>query len=420
MKSIFFTTLICFVICQTNVQSQERLSLEECYSLTRQNYPLVKQLELISKTAAYSVENAAKGYLPQFNISGQASYQSDVTKIPIQIPGMNVPQLSKDQYRLSAEGTQVLFDGGVIRQQKEAISTNALVENQKLEVELYKLKERVNQLFFGVLLIDAQLKQNELLAKDIQLGIDRAKANIANGIAFKSSLNILKAELLKVNQKNIEQKFTRKGYIEVLGLFIHKTLTEDIALQKPEQPLVQTEIHRPELDLYKQQHNSLDVKERAIAARNLPKFNLFLQGGIGKPALNMLNNSMEPFAIGGLRMSWPLSGFYTSKKERAIIDINRKEIDLQKESFLLNTNFVVKQQDSEIDKQTNLLNSDDEIIALRASVKETSAAQLENGVINTSDYLREVNAEDQARQGKIMHQIQLLMAQYNKQTTTGN
>ena len=420
MKSIFFTTLICFVLCQTNVQSQERLSLEECYSLTRQNYPLVKQLELISKTAAYSVENAAKGYLPQFNISGQASYQSDVTKIPIQIPGMNVPQLSKDQYRLSAEGTQVLFDGGVIRQQKEAISTNALVENQKLEVELYKLKERVNQLFFGVLLIDAQLKQNELLAKDIQLGIDRAKANVANGIAFKSSLNILKAELLKVNQKNIEQKFTRKGYIEVLGLFIHKTLTEDIALQKPEQPLVQTEIHRPELNLYKQQHNSLDVKERAIAARNLPKFNLFLQGGIGKPALNMLNNSMEPFAIGGLRMSWPLSGFYTSKKERAIIDINRKEIDLQKESFLLNTNFVVKQQDSEIDKQTNLLNSDDEIIALRASVKETSAAQLENGVINTSDYLREVNAEDQARQSKIMHQIQLLMAQYNKQTTTGN
>ncbi|WP_449435104.1 TolC family protein [Pedobacter steynii] len=420
MKSIFFTTLICFVLCQTNVQSQERLSLEECYSLTRQNYPLVKQLELISKTAAYSVENAAKGYLPQFNISGQASYQSDVTKIPLQIPGMNVSQLSKDQYRLSAEGTQVLFDGGVIKQQKEAISTNALVENQKLEVELYKLKERVNQLFFGVLLIDAQLKQNELLAKDIQLGIDRAKANVANGIAFKSSLNILKAELLKVNQKNIEQKFTRKGYIEVLGLFIHKTLTEDIALQKPEQPLVQTEIHRPELNLYKQQHNSLDVKERAIAARNLPKFNLFLQGGIGKPALNMLNNSMEPFAIGGLRMSWPLSGFYTSKKERAIIDINRKEIDLQKESFLLNTNFVIKQQDSEIDKQTNLLNSDDEIIALRTSVKETSAAQLENGVINTSDYLREVNAEDQARQSKIMHQIQLLMAQYNKQTTTGN
>lgn len=420
MKSIFFTTLICFVLYQTNVQSQERLSLEECYSLTRQNYPLVKQLELISKTAAYSVENAAKGYLPQFNISGQASYQSDVTKIPIQIPGMNVPQLSKDQYRLSAEGTQVLFDGGVIRQQKEAINTNALVENQKLEVELYKLKERVNQLFFGVLLIDAQLKQNELLAKDIQLGIDRAKANVANGIAFKSSLNILKAELLKVNQKNIEQKFTRKGYIEVLSLFVHKILTEDIVLQKPEQPVVQTEIHRPELNLYKQQRNSLDVKERAIAARNLPKFNLFLQGGIGKPGLNMLNNSMESFAISGLRMSWPLSGFYTSKKERAIIDINRKEIDLQKESFLLNTNFVVKQQDSEIDKQTNLLNSDDEIIALRASIKETSAAQLENGVINTSDYLREVNAEDQARQGKIMHQIQLLMAQYSKQTTTGN
>lgn len=420
MKSIFFTIIICFVIYQTNAQGQEKLSIEECYTLTRQNYPLVKQAELISKTAAYSIENASKGYLPQFNISGQASYQSAVTKIPIQLPGMNIPELSKDQYRLSAEGTQVLFDGGVIKQQKEAISANASVENQKLEVELYKLKERINQLFFGILLIDAQLKQNELLKKDIQLGIDKAKATVANGTAFKSSLNILKAELLKVNQKSIEQQFTRKGYLDVLGLFINKVLTENVVLQKPASPVLQTEIRRPELSLYEQQRKSLDVKEQAIAARNLPKFNLFLQGGVGRPALNMLNNAAEPFAIGGLRMSWPLSGFYTSKKEKAIININRKEIDLQKESFLLNTNFVVKQQESEIDKQTNLLTSDDQIIALRASVKETSAAQLENGVINTSDYLREVNAEDQARESKIIHEIQLLMAQYNRQTTTGN
>lgn len=420
MKSIFFTIMICFVFYQTDAQSPRQLSIEECYTLARQNYPLVKQAELISKTAAYSIENAAKGYLPQFNISGQASYQSNVTKIPIRIPGMNIPELSKDQYRLSGEATQILFDGGMIRQQKEAIARNAAVEGQKLEVELYKLKERVNQLYFGLLLIDAQLKQNELLKKDLKLGVDKANVALINGTGLKSSLNILKAELLKINQKSTELKFSRKGYLDVLSLFVRKTLREDVVLLKPVKPVIRDEVHRPELGLYESQRKSLDVREQAIAARNLPKFNLFLQGGVGRPALNMLNNAIEPFAIGGIRMSWPLSGFYTRKKEKAILDVNRKEIDLQKESFLLNTDFAVKQQDAEIDKQTDLLHSDDEIIALRASVKEASAAQLENGVITTSDYLREVNADDQARQSMIMHEIQLLMAQYNRQTTTGN
>ena len=420
MKSIFFTIIICFAFYETNAQNSGALSIDECYTLARQNYPLIRQGELISKAAAYGIDNAAKGYLPQFNISGQASYQSDVTKIPIKIPGMSIPELSKDQYRLSGEGTQVLFDGGAIRQQKAAITANATVESQRLEVELYKLKDRVNQLFFGVLLIDGQLKQNELFKKDLQLGIDKTKAALANGVALKSSLNMLKAELLKVNQKSIELKFTRKGYLDVLALFIHRPLPENIQLLKPVRPSPGAEIRRPELGLYESQRKSLDIKEQNIAVRNLPRFNLFLQGGIGRPALNMLDNSVEPFAMGGLRMNWPLSGFYTSKKEKAIIETNRKEIDLQKESFLLNTNFMVKQHDAEIDKQIELLNTDDEIIALRVSIKETLAVQLEKGVINTSDYLREVNAEDLARQSKIIHEILLLMALYNKQTTTGN
>lgn len=420
MKLKFLTIIICFCGFQMKAQVPLQLSIEECYLLARQNYPLLKQAELISKAASYSIENAAKGYLPQLNINGQASYQSAVTKVPIQLPGVAIPEPGKDQYRLTAEGTQVLFDGGTINQQKQGIAANAAVEAQKLEVELYKLRERIDQLFFGILLIDEQLRQNDLLKKDIQLGIDKTKATIANGTAFKSSLNVLKAELLKVGQKTTELKFTRRGYMDVLGLFIRKEPGENTVLVKPVQLVLKNEIRRPELALYERQRKSLDVREQAIAARNLPKFNVFLQGGVGKPALNMLSNSAEPFAIGGLRMSWPLSGFYTGKKERAIVEINRKEIDVQKENFLLNTSFAIKQQDAEIEKQNNLLTADEEIIALRKSVKETSAVQLENGVINTNDYLREVNAEDQARQSKIIHEIQLLMVQYNKQNTMGN
>jgi outer membrane protein TolC len=419
MKPILYTIVICFVCHTLNAQTLSQLSIENCYRAARENYPLVKQLELISKTAGYSVENASKGYLPQFSISGQISYQSDVTKIPVQLPGMTMPELSKDQYKIFAEASQVLYDGGTIKKQQEAIRINAVVEAQKLEVELYKIKEKINQLFFGILVINEQLGQNELLKTDIQLGINKAEALIANGTAFKSSVNILKAELLKVTQRGTELRFARKGFLDMLSLFINRPLDERTQFLKPRLRSLDNEISRPELQLYNYQLKGLDVQERTVAAKNLPKLNLFLQGGIGKPALNMLNTNTEPFAIGGLRINWPLSGFYTSKNEKAAIEVSRQSIDLQKETFLLNTNIQLKQQDAELDKLSGLLSSDEEIIALRASVKQASSAQLENGVINTSDYLREVNAEDQAKQNKILHEIQLLLAQYNKQTTTG-
>jgi outer membrane protein TolC len=422
MKPIFFTFVICFAgLCS---RAQE-LSIEDCYKAVRQNYPLVKQLELISKSTAYSIENAGKGYLPQVNINGQISYQTDVTKIPVQLPGMNIPEMSKDQYRVFAEASQVLYDGGTIKQRQNLAKVNGAIETQKLEVELYKLQERVNQLFFGVLFITEQLQQNNLIKKDIQLGIDKANTAVANGSGLKSSVNVLRAELLKVEQRGIEQRYSRKGFLDMLGLFINKTLPENTKLLKPDVTTLKSEttpvseIRRPELKLYDDQRSGLDEQEHAIAIKNRPKFSFFLQGGVGKPALNMLSTGTEPFAIGGLKMSWPLSGLYTSKKEKAIVDVNRKGIDLQKETFVLNTNILLKQQDAELQKLTELMASDEEIIRLRAGVKKVSAVQLENGAINTSDYLRDVNAEDQARQSKLLHEIQLIIAQYSKQNTTG-
>jgi outer membrane protein TolC len=420
MKHIF-NALCLFILCNgVGAQEPASLSIEESYSLARQHYPLLKQLELIAKTEAYSVGNAAKGYLPQLNISGQATYQSEVTTIPIHIPGMNIPQMSKDQYKLYGEATQLLFDGGMIRQQQESLKPSSGIETQKVEVELYKLKERINQVFFGILVLKEQIQQNELLKKDIQLGIGKTTAAIQNGVALKSSLDILQAELLKVKQRSTELKFTLKGYADMLGLFINRALDERTIFIKPKPAVKALTVLRPELQLYDLQRRNMDVQEKIIRAKNLPRFNLFFQGGLGRPALNMLSNELETFAIGGVRLSWSLAGLYTKKGEKAILELNRKNIDLQKETFLLNTNFTLKQQDAELSKLGELLSADDEIIQLRTRTKNTFYAQLTNGVINSNDYLREVNAEDQARQNKILHEVQLLLAQYNQQTTTGN
>lgn len=393
------------------------VSLDSCYVLAKKNYPLVKQYELIAKTKEYSIENIAKGYLPQINFTGQASYQSDVTGLPKSIPG--APVISKDQYKIYADINQPIYDGGVIREQKKLQEANSIVDKQKLEVELYKLKDRINQLFFGVLLIDEQLKQNALMKNDIQLGLNKVEAQIANGVALRSNADILKAELLKANQQTIELQSNRKSFTDMLGLFISRKLDTNTVFVKPPDIVPSPEIKRPELLMYDYQNKIFDSQNNLLTAQNRPKLGFFVQGGFGRPALNFLSNSFGPYYIGGLRLSFPISGFYSLKNNRELIKIQSQNVAVQKETFLFNTHLAVKQQNSDILKLEQFLKTDDEIISLRTNVKKASLAQLENGVINSSDYMREVNAEDNAKQNKILHETQLLMAEYNERNTVG-
>jgi outer membrane protein TolC len=422
MKKRFFLCAfqLLAIIFVGRAQTAGELTLNDCYKLAEQNYPLIKQRELITKTADYTIENIQKGYLPQLNINGQATYQSAVTAIPIKLPGLNIPTLSKDQYKLYGELSQVLYDGGEMKQQKQLQKTDEAVNQQQLEADLYQLKDRVNQLFFGVILLDEQLKQNDLVIKDIQLGHDKIMASIKNGIAFRSNGDVIVAELLKNKQQTIELRASRKAYTDMLSLFVGKTIDDETVLVKPQPVTVSQQINRPELLVYKEQDKNLDVQNKLLTAKALPKLDLFFQGGMGRPALDLLSNNLSAYYIGGIRLSWSPSSFYTIKKERALIDISRQTLDVQKETFLFNTNLTVKQQDADIGKYQQLLASDDEIIDLRTKVKNSAMAQLENGVISGNDFLSEVNDEDQARQNKILHEVQLLIAQYNQQTTTGN
>ena len=211
MKNFIIALSMGLAFLTADAQTVKSVSIEECYRLARQNYPLIRQKELIAKSYQFSIENASKGFLPQINLFGQGTYQSEVTEIPIKMAGLEIPVLSKDQYKLYAEISQPLFDGGVIKQQKEALAANAKIEDQKLEVELYNLKERINQLFFGVLFIDEQVKQNDLLKHDLLSGISKAEAAIVNGTALKSSADALKTELLKADQRTTELRATRKA-----------------------------------------------------------------------------------------------------------------------------------------------------------------------------------------------------------------
>lgn len=419
VKTIVIFLVILPNLC--NAQPLTQLTLEEANNMARQNYPMIRQKDLIKQTANLNIENLNKGYLPQFSLSGQASYQSDVTQVDIPIPNVKIESPSKDQYKVLADVSQLVYDGGIIKQQNEMQQLNAEVEQQKIEVELYKLKQQIDQLFLGVLYLNAEMKQVILVEDNIQTGIKNVQAQVQNGIAFRSNLDLLKAEMLKTRQRMIELEASKKGLIETLELFMNKPLVTDAVF---EQPLMQTgnldtTIRRPEIKLYADQTRLFNQQSKIIRAKNQPKASVFLQGGYGRPALNLLKNQFDFFYIGGMRFNWSLSGLYTRKKENELVDISKRTLEIQKETFLLNTNAQLKRQQSEIDKMKALVASDEDIISLRTSVTQAAKAQLQNGVITSNDFLKEINDEDQARQMLITHQIQLLQAQINYQTISG-
>lgn len=408
----------------TGVQAQDnsRLTLQQAYDLARQNYPVIKQKDLVRQTADLTIENLTKGFYPQLTISGQATYQSDVTRIPVEVPGLKIDVPGKDQYKIQAELSQLVYDGGNTAAQKDVQNANALVEDQKAEVELYKVKDRINQLYLGILLVDEQLKQVALVKKDIQLGIQRVEAQVKNGTAFRSSQLTLEAEQMKNDQRVIELNANRKGLVDMLSLFINRQLPADVQLEQPHvvNTIAKETIARPELQLYNYQNELFKVQNELISSKNRPRTSLFIQGGYGRPALNLLNNNFDFFYIAGIRFNWGLGNLYTTKKERQLLTVNQRMVDVQKEMFLLNTNTQLKQQQAEVDKLQQLIESDQQIIGIRSQVKEAANAQLSNGVITANDFLKEVNAEDQARQSLIAHQLQLIQAQINYRTLSGN
>ncbi len=412
--------ILIMVFCSLTAFAQgNKLTLEQSHELARVNYPLIKSLDLIKQSGEYSVNNVKSGYLPSISINGQYTYQSDVTKLPITIPNMTIPEIDKNQYKVYVDITQTLYDGGVLNTQRKAQEIQQEIENQSTEVELYKLGERINQLYFGVLLYNGQIEQTRLMRKDITAGLEKTEAAYANGIVLKSNVDALKAELLKIDQHLVELTSGRKAFLGMLSMFINLPLDEQTELEIPGDVEITKEINRPELNLFNTRIASTLVQSKAITARNLPKVNLFFQGGYGSPALNMLEPDADTYYITGVRLAYPLTGFYNKHREKSINAISRQQIELQRETFLFNTNLQVTQQNAELDKIQQLINTDNEIVSLRESIRTAALAQLENGVITSADYLREVTAADNARQAKVIHEIQRLMAQHNHQLITG-
>ncbi|MDO4230270.1 MAG: TolC family protein, partial [Capnocytophaga sp.] len=311
-RTIIITTLLLCGSMLVKAQSSQRLTLNNCYELAQKNYPLIGQYELLEKIKELSLENTSRGYLPQLTISGYATYQSEVTSVPISLPNVDIPTLDKDQYRIYVELNQSVTDlFSTMKHQKENIRLSTEVEKQRTAVELHKIKERVSELYFSILLVNTQLEQNEIVKKDIELSIKKNDVAIANGVALKSSADVLQAELLSVKQQTIKLEATKKGLVDMLSLFVGQTIDNQVVLEEPLLEIIDSENNRPELLLYESQKKSYENQKKLINDKSLPKLSLFVQGGYGKPSLNMFSSDFDTYYMGGVRLNWNLSNFYT-------------------------------------------------------------------------------------------------------------
>ncbi len=416
-----FIFLGIFFFCLSTLFGYGQLTLESCHEKAIANYPQIKQYGLIEQTLEYNLANANKGYLPQLSFSAQATYQSDVTAIPIEIPGINIKGLNKDQYKASIELNQVIWDGGTIRSQKNSAQAASDVNSKKLDVEMYELNDRVNQLYFGILLIEEQLKQNVLLQQELERNYNQIKSYMINGIANQSDLDAVKVEQINARQRNTELKTGQEAYLRMLGAMIGEDIPGSQMLEKPDITLLPgNEIKRPELKLFEAQHLLYQTQKQTLSASNMPKLGLFIQGAYGNPGLNMLKNEFTPYYIAGIRVSWNFGTLYTQKNEKKIIDSNIRDNQIRQETFLFNTRLQMLQDNSEIKKIGDLMKEDDQIILLRDNIKKAAEIKVKNGTLSVTELLREINAADQAKQAKQLHEIQYLMAIYNLKNTINN
>ena len=417
MKRMVFSFSFLLFVSGINAQ----ITLEECQRKTQENYPLVHQYGLVEKTKEYNLENAAKGYLPQFALSAKASYQSEVTEIPVKLPGVDLKGVPKDQYQVMLELQQKIWDGGGIRMQKKQTTAEAEIEKEKLNVDMYALNSRVNDLYFGILLLDEQLKQNALLQDELERNYRQITAYVENGIANQADLDAVKVEQLNTKQKRVELVSSRMAYLKMLSLLVGEKLSQETVLEKPvpqDDISAVGEIRRPELSLFNAQGVGLQVQEKALNVRHLPQFGLFVQGAYGNPGLNMLKNEFSAYYVAGVRLSWNFGNLYTRKNESRQLILNQQDVNVQKETFLFNTHLEITQNNSEIKKLTELMKNDEEIITLRNNIKKSAQAKVANGTLTVTEMLREVTAENIAMQDKILHEIQLLSAIYELKYTT--
>lgn len=410
--------------------SMQAQTLQECQEAAEHNYPLIRQYDLIAKTTQLTVENIGKGWLPQVSASAQATLQSDVASWPEQMQsvyqqmGLDMKGLRKDQYRIGIDINQTVYDGGMIRSQKEIAQRQGAVEEAQTEVTMYQVRSRVNEMYFALLLLDEQIRLNTDLQELLSSSEKKLESMFKHGTAAQSDYLSVKAERLNVVQQATSLQSQRRTVAMMLSTFC------GIDVQQVQKPVPyaatssQQSVQRPELKVIEAQMRLADAQEKSLDAALLPKIGVFAQGFYGYPGYNMFDDMMHHrWSLNGMvgtRLTWNIGALYTRKNDKAKIQLQRDMAATSREVFLFNNSLEQMQQRENTQRYRQLMANDEEIIALRSSVRKAAESKLAHGIIDVNDLLKEINAENSAQVQRSIHEIEMLKEMYNMKITTNN
>ena len=419
----FFLTLFA-VVCAVASSGQ---SLDECRHLAREHYPEIRQYDLIAQTEQYNLSNAARAWIPQVTLSGQATYQSATPTYPeafntiLQANGIEMAGISRDQYKIAVDVSQHIWDGGKSKADKAIAEAEAEEQRSRVDVSLYDLQSRVDNLYFGILLLDERKAQTEALIEVLASNLARLQTYYRNGVAMQADVDAVEAELLTARQSLGQVESSRASYRRMLEIFIGQPLAAE-NLERPAMRELQSRTSaRPELALFEAQESKLEAQRKAINASLMPRFSAFAQGYYGYPGLDMfksmVSSAWTPNAIVGVRMSWNIGAFYTKRNNLEKLNAAEKQIAVQRDVFLFNTQMQTTQDDGEIARLRQAITDDSRIVELRRRVRMAAESQLKNGVIDATDLLRKISDETAAALARSTHEIELLQATYRLKTT---
>ncbi|MGN0281109.1 MAG: TolC family protein [Prevotella sp.] len=410
-------------------------TLEQCQQAAERNYPLIRQYGLIEKTTALTVANIQKGWLPQVSATAQATLQSDVTAFPDEFQtlyqqlGIDMKGLKKDQYRIGIDVQQTVYDGGNIKSQKEIARRQGEVQTMQNEVNLYNVRKRVNEMFFSLLLVDEQITLNADLQQVFEGNEKKLAAMLKGGTAAESDYQNVKAERLNVVQQMTALQSQRTALVRMLSTFCGMEINipekpdcpDNLEIpETPDNP-APTSL-RPELKVIDAQLRLADSQEKALDAVLMPKLGVFAQGYYGYPGYNMFEDMMSrKFSWNGMigaRLTWNIGALYTRKNDKAKLQMQRETAEVSRERFLFDNRMEQIEQNENIVRYRQLMADDEEIIALRSSIRKAAESKLSHGIIDVNDLVREINNENTARAQRTIHEIEMLKEIYDLKFTT--
>lgn len=421
MRKHILSTVVLILASPAWLYSQATLTIEECTTLARANYPLIKQHDLLTKSEEYTISNANKAYLPQLSATLIGGYI--IKGLPsATIPGVPAEEPDKVQAIALLQLNQSIWDGGATKSVKNISQASTAAEKAGVDVQLFNIQDRVTQICFGLLLVDEQLKLLEVSEKNLKLNYDRLRLSNENGLGYRVEVDEVEAELLKLDQRRIEFKYTRTAYLDMLSHFIGKPLAPDVVLERPvvtDAALTGTN-NRPEMIWYSNRARLVETQSAMDKVALMPKVGILGAGIFISPGMQFATSKVKDLAILGVSASWSTAGLYRNGNNKQLSRIQLDRIQVERSTFEFNQSLELKQYAFEVAKHRAILQNDDKIVELKARIRQSQQLKFDNGLCSASDLIGSINGEQDARSTQRLHELQLLKSLYSYKTTLGN